>query len=116
MSNIKNQRQDEAIQEWVENGYVGTVMAVPAFGKTWVFFKALYAALEAGKIHKGNIVWFFAETTERQRDLEREAVLFHKTFGKDPYKDFRIEFKTIQSQPVGERVFDCYDENSSLLF
>lgn len=113
---IKNIRQGEALAAWEENNFVGTVMAVPAFGKMWVFFKAVYLAYECKKIPNNAVVWFWAETNERYRDLLREAEFYNSAFNKNILNDFNIVFKTYQSLSEGERDMDAYDENSSLLF
>jgi superfamily II DNA or RNA helicase len=98
-----NYHQDQAVEAWVQNNYVGTWMLFPGAGKTIASLKAAYRLLEDGKINKGDTIVFLAETIVREKTLfEDEIPKFKSLFDKDPVADFNIQFRCYQAMPVEE--------------
>jgi len=98
-----NYHQEQAVEAWVQNNYVGTWMLFPGAGKTIASLKAAYRLLEDGKINKGDTIVFLAETIVREKTLfEDEIPKFKTLFNKDPVADFDIQFRCYQAMPVEE--------------
>lgn len=108
---IQDQIQDEAVQAWFDAGCIGTLNLGVGCGKTFCFFKSLYKLLNEGLLTSEDLVVFKAERSNRwENTVIPEADKFESIFGKNPVRDFNIEFYTYQSNSNKAGVFDCYDE------
>lgn len=114
---IQDDIQNEAIQAWEDAGFVGTLNLGVGAGKTFCFFKALYRLQELGLLTKDDLVVFKAERSNRwENTVVPEADKFESIFGKNPVKDFKIEFYTYQSLvDTSYAKFTCLDEIHSSL-
>lgn len=102
--------QNEAVSRFLSVSK-GTVVAHTGIGKTFIFFKSLYALQESG--YSLRKVLFLAEVQDRYYDLEKNAENFLKIYGKHPLKDFKVEFLCYQSAyKLKRREYDfvCADE------
>jgi len=108
----QDQIQNEAIQAWEDAGFVGTLNLGVGAGKTFCFFKALYRLQELGLLTSDNLVVFKAERSNRwENTVIPEANKFESIFGKNPVKDFKIEFYTYQALVnTSHAKFSCLDE------
>lgn len=108
---IQDQIQNEAIDAWEQNGYVGTLNLGVGAGKTFCFFKALYRLQEKGLLTNEDLVLFKAERSNRwENTVVPEANKFESITGKNPLKDFNIEFYTYQANVVKYAKLIVYDE------
>ena len=106
-----NKIQKEAVVAWIKSGGKGIILASPRVGKNMISFKCIYAALDKRWINKGDTIVYRAEVSNRRKIIfeeERKACI--KILGKDPFKDFNIEFYTYQSKKTPECVMEIYDE------
>lgn len=107
----QDQIQNKAIKAWEDAGFVGTLNLGVGAGKTFCFFKALYRLQELGLLSSEDLVVFKAERSNRwENTVIPEANKFESIFGKNPIKDFKIEFTTYQANSDKVGVFECYDE------
>ncbi len=103
--------QNEAVDAWEQAGYVGTLNLGVGAGKTFCFFKSLYRLQDAGLLTSDDLVVFKAERSNRwENTVIPEADKFETIFGKNPVKDFKIEFTTYQANSDKAGVFECWDE------
>ena len=108
---IQDQIQNEAVDAWEQAGYVGTLNLGVGAGKTFCFFKSLYRLQNTGLLTSDDLVVFKAERSNRwENTVIPEADKFESIFGKNPVKDFKIEFTTYQANSDKAGVFECYDE------
>ena len=114
---IQDQIQDEAVDAWESNSYVGTLNLGVGAGKTFCFFKALYRLQDAGLLTSDDLVVFKAERSNRwENTVLPEADKFESIFGKNPVRDFKIEFYTYQALvDTSHAKFSCLDEIHSSL-
>lgn len=114
---IQDQIQNEAVDAWEKAGYVGTLNLGVGAGKTFCFFKSLYKLQDAGLLTSEDLVVFKAERSNRwQNTVIPEADKFESIFGKNPVKDFKIEFYTYQALvDTSHAKFTCMDEIHSSL-
>lgn len=87
----KNKIQQEALSFWVKAGKVGTCEIATGIGKTILALHALYT-MPKDKLHL-----FLAETTSRKKDFIDDCNTYSKLFGKNPLKDYNIEFYCYQT-------------------
>lgn len=108
----QDQIQNEAIQAWEAAGFVGTLNLGVGAGKTFCFFKSLYRLQELGLLTSEDLVVFKAERSNRwENTVIPEANKFESIFGKNPVKDFKIEFYTYQALvDTSHAKFTCLDE------
>jgi len=108
---IQDQIQNEAVDAWEQSGYIGTLNLGVGAGKTFCFFKSLYKLQEAGLLTSDDLVVFKAERSNRwENTVVPEADKFESIFGKNPVRDFKIEFTTYQANSDKAGVFECWDE------
>lgn len=109
---IQDDIQNEAVDAWESNGYVGTLNLGVGAGKTFCFFKSLYRLQDAGLLTSEDLVVFKAERSNRwENTVLPEADKFESIFGKNPVKDFKIEFYTYQALvDTSQAKFSCLDE------
>jgi len=114
---IQDDIQNEAVDAWEAAGYVGTLNLGVGAGKTFCFFKSLYRLQEKGLLSSDDLVVFKAERSNRwENTVIPEADKFESIFGKNPVKDFKIEFYTYQALvDTSHAVFTCLDEIHSSL-
>ena len=114
----QDQIQNEAIQAWEDAGFIGTLNLGVGAGKTFCFFKALYRLQELGLLTNEDLVVFKAERSNRwENTVIPEADKFESIFGKNPVKDFKIEFYTYQALvDTSHAKFTVLDEISSIAF
>lgn len=89
-----DQIQNKAVSEYLKYDKA-TIVAHTGIGKTFIFFKALYALRDKG-IPLSSIL-FLAEVQDREFDLLKNAEAFEKVYNKNPYDDFHIEFMCYQT-------------------
>jgi superfamily II DNA or RNA helicase len=107
----QDQIQNEAVDAWEDAGFIGTLNLGVGAGKTFCFFKALYRLQELGLLTSDDLVVFKAERSNRwENTVVPEADKFESIFGKNPVKDFKIDFYTYQSNVYKEAKFIVYDE------
>jgi len=95
---IQDQIQNEAVDAWEQSGYIGTLNLGVGAGKTFCFFKSLYRLQDAGLLTSDDLVVFKAERSNRwENTVIPEADKFESIFGKNPVRDFKIEFYTYQA-------------------
>jgi superfamily II DNA or RNA helicase len=93
LNNKKTNIHEEALEKWIYQVKHGTVQLVTGTGKTFLFLKALYTMpKDMTKQH-----WFLAETTEREKDLNREIKKYNQIYNVDVYKDYDLKFHCYQS-------------------
>lgn len=109
---IQDDIQNEAVDAWESNGYVGTLNLGVGAGKTFCFFKSLYRLQDAGLLTSDDLVVFKAERSNRwENTVIPEADKFESIFGKNPVRDFKIEFYTYQALvDTSHAKFSCLDE------
>lgn len=108
---IQDDIQNEAVDAWEQAGYIGTLNLGVGAGKTFCFFKSLYRLQDAGLLTSDDLVVFKAERSNRwENTVIPEADKFETIFGKNPVRDFKIEFTTYQANSDKAGVFECYDE------
>ena len=108
---IQDDIQNEAVDAWEAAGYVGTLNLGVGAGKTFCFFKSLYRLQDAGLLTSDDPVVFKAERSNRwENTVIPEADKFESIFGKNPVKDFKIEFYTYQANVKTYAKFTAYDE------
>ena len=108
---IQDQIQNEAVDAWEQAGYIGTLNLGVGAGKTFCFFKSLYRLQDAGLLTSDDLVVFKAERSNRwENTVVPEADKFESIFGKNPVRDFKIEFYTYQANCNTYGVFEVYDE------
>lgn len=114
---IQDQIQDQAVDAWEQADYVGTLNLGVGAGKTFCFFKSLYRLQDAGLLTYTDLVVFKAERSNRwENTVIPEADKFESIFGKNPVRDFKIEFYTYQALvDTSHAVFTCLDEIHSSL-
>lgn len=113
-----NAVQDEAVDAWVANDYVGTVAATTGSGKSFIGCKAIIKAYEDGVINKGSKIGFFAETQVREKTFrEEEFPKFEQVTGHNLESLFDIQFRCYQGNPTKKEHFDMIvcDEISEML-
>ena len=116
---LLNKLQLAATTALENNDFKGTLYVSMRFGKTLTAFKTLYRMLELGLIKKGDTVRFwtmFVTATETMLKDEEEAAI--KILGKNPFKDFNLSLKSVQSKITGvedEAVVEIYDEVDAIL-
>lgn len=104
--------QNESIKEWYSNNKRGTVVLHTGLGKSFVFFKAIYSLRDILK-KKNFPILFLSEETGREKDIRQAAKDFKKIFGKNPFKDFDIQFHCYQTayKWINKKfLFVCADE------
>lgn len=108
---ILNQRQNQAVDSWIESEGVGTLNMATGTGKTITAFKCIYKVLDLGWIDKGCTIRFLAEVIARKFTLEEEIDKFEKITGKRIDEDFDIQFfcYAAVSENIGQSL-DIYDE------
>ncbi len=109
---IQDDIQNEAVDAWEAAGYIGTLNLGVGAGKTFCFFKSLYRLQEKGLLTSNDLVVFKAERSNRwENTVVPEADKFESIFGKNPVKDFKIEFYTYQALvDTSHAKFSCLDE------
>ena len=114
---IQDDIQNEAVDAWEDAGYVGTLNLGVGAGKTFCFFKSLYRLQDAGLLTKDDLVVFKAERSNRwENTVLPEADKFESIFGKNPVRDFKIEFYTYQALvDTSHAKVTCMDEIHSSL-
>ena len=108
-----NKIQESAVNAWISNDGIGTIISSQRTGKTLMSFKAIYRLLELGKIKLGDNIRYRAEvSTSRKKTLyedERKACI--KILGKDVFSDFNISFLTYQAGLSSDSiVMEIFDE------
>lgn len=95
MNNIqkKNEVQQKAIKAWRNAGMKGTCEMNTGSGKTFVFLHALYEQPEDWNI----VHYFFAEVTDRKKDLKEQIDKYNKIFNRDVLGDYNLKFTTYQT-------------------
>jgi superfamily II DNA or RNA helicase len=108
---VMNRRQDEGIDAWASNNYVGTLNMAVGTGKTITAFKAIIRAIKDGKLAKGDKVRFMAETDARWITVEEEIEEFKKHSGIWIRDIVSLDFKCYQGLPAWDgSAMDVYDE------
>lgn len=109
-----NEIQDAIVRKIIESGNQDKIacsfIAATGFGKSFVFFKLLYALLDKGWLSYKDTVCYWAETNIRWQNMVREAKKFSKIFGNNPLEDFIVKWPTYQGGYQKPRVMDVYDE------
>lgn len=106
-----NQRQDEGIQAWTENNYIGTLNMAVGTGKTITSFKAILRAFKDGKLQAGDTIRFMAETDARWITIEREMDVFFQQTGLRMQDKFKFVYECYQGVPPWPNSkMDIYDE------
>lgn len=95
MNNIqkKDEVQQQALKAWSDAGKRGTCEMTTGSGKTFVFLHALYLM----PLDKDVEHYFFAEVTDRKRDLKAQIDKYNKIFNRDVLNDYTLKFTTYQS-------------------
>jgi superfamily II DNA or RNA helicase len=88
----KDKVQKEAISAWKKSGKKGTCEIITGLGKTFIALHALYTMPKNKDVHL-----FLAETTDRETDLKKDVAKYNEIFGKDVFKDYKLEFYCYQS-------------------
>lgn len=88
----KQEIQNEAVQAWINKGYVGTIEAITGIGKTFIFIQACFRTLD----QNSNIL-FLAETTSREYDLMVDIDKYYEFYGTKLTDYFNLTFMTYQS-------------------
>lgn len=103
----RNEIQNEAIDKWVENNYIGTLNLSTGIGKTFCFFKSVILSCKPG-----DHILFLAETKQREIDLFADLEKFETIF-KVNLRQYNIQFDCYQSAyKWKDQYFDlvCADE------
>jgi superfamily II DNA or RNA helicase len=92
LNELKDKIQREAVRAWVEKHKKGTLELSTGTGKTIAALHCLYTMPRNDKVNV-----FLAETTEREKDLLNDILLYNKLFDVDVLKDYSLVFKCYQT-------------------
>jgi len=93
INKLKEKVQEDALQEWISAGKIGTTEIATGLGKTFLALKALYTMpRNDGKTHL-----FLAEQVDRQNDLIKDVVKFNSVFKRNVFKDYKLQFQCYQT-------------------
>lgn len=89
----KDRIQEEAVEKWSYSGKNGSVIAVTGVGKNFIFLKAL---MTMPRNQKDTVHLFLAETTERDKDLQEQILLFNEIYNVDILNLYNLQFHCYQ--------------------
>jgi superfamily II DNA or RNA helicase len=115
VSTKRNKIQEEGLESWIERGGNSSLIISQGVGKSFIMYKAFYRALTLGWITNTDPIFIFSFTKDQGSNLKKEASVFESVYGKNPLKDFNLEFWCYQSIPRHPRTFDVYDELDATL-